>query len=770
MVYSLSRTWQFTTLIMAAKSPPRSLLEYGLPSFAFLFLALYSYALVFEIPYIGLDFNPGDGRVTGIFSEVSSSQKIQLGDRLLQVGAVTWEAYSQDKRQPLFGDVQPGDVVSLLLLHEDRENNVLWVIPGPGLAEILDRISTLWLPYLFWVAGTATLYVVRPKDMRWRLLVAFNYLTAIWLMTGLVSIGAVWQSAIVMRALVGLCLPVYLHLHWEFPRPLGHIPAPLLWSCYFVGVVLAGLEWFQLMPPKTYLYVFAFALGGSLMLLIAHARYQPDQRQYLRVLAIAAGIIILPTLVIGTGVAGLLNSPLWLGWGALLSLPALPGAYFYVIYRRQLGGLELRVNRIITLYIFLILLFIVATLVFVFANVWIDDRSLLIALEVVLVIVAGLTIATTYPTIQRWIEQYVLGMPLPQTDLPETYSSRITTSLNMDSLISLLRDEIVPSLLIRQSALIWLKEDNAFIPIYTHGILESQLPTEASIPRLMAASGKYRIPSTANRDQDPLPWIRLILPMRVGEKTIGFWLLGSRDPDDWYGQRDILAVQSIANQTAIALVNIAQAERLRGLYRANIDRQELERARLARGIHDTVLNHLALLATSADNLKTSRGFDESYQKIVAYLREVIHNLRPAMLTYGLRPALEELVDELLERTDDSIEILLDFQGSEARYDSQVEQHLFRILQQACENAIQHAQAKTILIRGELEQEHLSISVTDDGVGFAGNSLTLDHLLIQRHYGLVGMYERAALIGAELKIDSAPGVGTQVNVNWNSDNN
>lgn len=755
---------------MVTKSPPRSLLEYGISSFVFLFLALYSYALVFEIPYIGFDFNPVDGRVTGNFSELSSGQKIHPGDRLIRVGKVTWEAYSQDKRQPLFEDVRTGDVVSLLLQHEDREINVLWVIPGPGFAEIIDRISTLWLPYLFWVAGTATLYMVRPKDMRWRSMVAFYYLTAMWLVAGLASIGAVWQSAIVMRALMGLCLPVYLHLHWEFPRSLGNIPAPLLWGCYLAGGVLAGLEWFQLLSPKTYLYVFTLALSGSLMLLIAHAIYQPDQRNYLRVLAIAAGIIIFPTLGIGTVIASMLISPLWFGWGALLSLPALPGAYFYVIYRRQLGGLELRVNRIITLYIFLILLFIATSLVFVFANVWINDRSVLVALEVVLVMATGLTIATKYNTFQRWIERYMLGMPLPQTHLLETYSSRITMSLNLESLVSLLMDEIIPSLLIRQSALIWLEEDRAFAPVYTNGVSESQLPSEADIPRLIAESDKYRMPPISNQGQDSSKWVRLILPMRVGQKLVGVWLLGRRDPDDWYGQRDILVLKSIANQTTIALANIAQAERLHRLYRFSIDGQEMERTRLARGIHDTVLNQLALLATGVDNSRPSEKFDESYQKIVAYLREFIHDLRPAMLAYGLHSALEELVDELTERAEGSPEIQFNIGRSAARYESQVEQHLFRIVQQACENAIKHARAETIRIEGYLEKAQLSIRVIDDGVGFAGNSLTLDQLLMHRHYGLVGMHERAALIGAKMEIDSAPGVGTQVILNWKADEN
>jgi signal transduction histidine kinase len=751
---------------MDPKSPLRRLLEYGLPSFVFLILTIYSYALVFKIPYIGLDFNPGDGRVIEIFTQDRASQVLQPGDRLIQVGAVNWETYSKNKRQSLFNRVQPGDAVTLRVLRNGQEISVRWVIPGPNLAEIVDRLTTLWLPYIFWIAGTATLFHMRPKDLRWRLLIAFNYLTALWLVAGLASFGPIWNSAIVMRALIWLCLPVYIHLHWVFPRPLGRIPAPLLWGIYLVGTVLAGLEWFQLMTPTAYFYGFALALGGSVVLLFLHGIAQPDQRRDLRVLAIAAGIIILPTVVIGTVAANLLDISLWFGWGALLSLPALPGAYFYVTYRRQLGGLELRANRIITLYIFLILLFIASTLAVLAVNLWIKDRGSLISIELALALLAGLTIATTYNRFQRWVERYVLGMPLPPTHLLETYSSRIPTSLSTESLVLLLRDEILPSILIRQSALLWFQENHAFTPLYMGGVGGNQLPTEADIPVLVDRSNEYRSPSTSNQGENSYQWIRLILPLMVGGKLIGFWLLGRRDPDDWYSQKDILVLQSIANQTAIALVNIAQAERLHALYRANIDRQEKERARLARGIHDQVLNNLALLAMSSDDVDTSQQFQESYQKIVTHLREIVHNLRPAMLSYGLRPALEELVDELSERTADSVTIQLDIPYTEVRYDSQVEQHLFRIIQQVCENAFRHAQAKSIHIEGHLGQTQAMISVVDDGVGFpTGDSLSLDQQLLAGHYGLVGMYERAALIGAELDIVSTPGGGTRVTVKW-----
>jgi len=754
---------------MPTKSIPRPLIEYVIPTFVFIILTVYSYAKVLEIPYIGFDFNPRSGKVIEIFTRDTASQVLQTDDRLVQVDEVHWETFNKNKRQPLFNRVRPGDAVNIRVFRNGQEISLRWVIPGPSLAEIIDRLSTLWLPYLFWVAGTATLFHIRPRDIRWRLLIAFHYLTALWLMTGLVSSGAIWQSAILLRALIWLCVPVYLHLHWVFPRRLGRIPPPVWLFLYLLAGVMAGLEWFQVIPPSSYSYGVALGFGGSLALLVAHAISQPEQRGDLKVLGVAAGVIIIPTLVIGAGVASMLNNTLWFGWGALLSLPAFPGSYFYVIYRRQLGGLELRANRIISLYIFLVLLFIVSTLVVFGLNVWDIDPGVIIAIEVALTLLAGVAIATYYSNFQRWVEKAVLGIPLPPSHLVETYSTRITTSLNPDSLVHLLRDEILPSLLVRQSALLWLKENGSFSSLYVDGVDENQLPSVSDSITLVEKSGEYLFFSNSADNNEFYPWIRLILSLRIEENLIGFWLLGRRDPDDWYDQRVISVLQSIANQTAIALVNITQAERLRALYRANIDRQENERARLARIIHDNVLNNLALLTLSQDRQDQMQQIQESFQKIGDDLREIIQNLRPALLSYGLRPALDELVEELSERTEDSLSIHLDIPPTGVRYDAHFEQHMYRIIQQACENAIRHARAKTILVQGNLKQTRALVSVVDDGIGFPdGKVPSLNQLLMDRHFGLVGMYERAALIGAELKIHSAPGEYTKITVNWELD--
>jgi two-component system sensor histidine kinase DegS len=92
--------------------------------------------------------------------------------------------------------------------------------------------------------------------------------------------------------------------------------------------------------------------------------------------------------------------------------------------------------------------------------------------------------------------------------------------------------------------------------------------------------------------------------------------------------------------------------------------------------------------------------------------------------------------------------------------------VFRIVQQACENAVRHSHAKNIRIGGVLKSDSIFLTIRDDGLGFpAAGSQDLEQLLKQEHYGLVGMYERASIIGADLNIQSERGRGTLVEVVW-----
>jgi signal transduction histidine kinase len=94
----------------------------------------------------------------------------------------------------------------------------------------------------------------------------------------------------------------------------------------------------------------------------------------------------------------------------------------------------------------------------------------------------------------------------------------------------------------------------------------------------------------------------------------------------------------------------------------------------------------------------------------------------------------------------------------------MEQHLFRIVQEACGNALRHAQAENIQISGEIDSDIVNLDIADDGSGFKPQA-ELGNLIANRHFGLAGMMERARLIGAEINIKSSPDWGTRVHIEW-----
>jgi signal transduction histidine kinase len=746
-------------------------LEIAISILIFAVVCFYSYVYFFKIPYLGFYFGP-NGQLTTVFVRPAPGESLQPGDFLTEVGSTTWDSYENQIYRPLFGEYQAGDPVSLTIRRDNHEIPITWILPGPNRGEFLFRLSTAWwLAFVFWLAGTATLFLVRPKDSRSRLLAAFNFLLAVWLAAGYVSALNVEEGTLVLVISSWILLPVSWHLHWDFPKSLRRLSGYMWVVIYLVSAFVASMILFNRLPVD-FLYIALILSGiGSLGLLVAHVIYQPRQRRQIGVLLAGLMVACIPGVIYSFLRIFNLDSFILSRFSAF-ALLVVPVAYFYIIYRRQLGGLELRASRLLSLLIYVILLLTAFAAIATLIDAYFVEPHSSILTGTLLAVLAGMITALAYPTFERWIEYHILGMPLPPTKMVEAYTARITTSLEMDRLVHLIRDDVLPSLLIRQAALLRLEGSDSSIGspvdarIFTLDVKDSQLPRPEEISILLADAGKIR-PFRRDNDNDILfPWVRLVLALTVEGHPVGLFLLGRRDPDDIYSASEIPTLQALADQTALALSNIEQAERLHTLYQADIERQEAERNRLAFELHDGVLGQLALLSMHMDKGSSSEQFSVAYQTTVQRIREIIIGLRPAMLDFSLPSALNELVDEASDRITGGAEIELNLLPSDARYPPEVELHLFRIVQQACQNALQHAEAQRICIRGYFEPEKVELLVEDDGKGFAmDKDPDLSWLLASRHFGLATMHERAALIGARLQIVSHPRQGTQVRLVW-----
>ena len=201
--------------------------------------------------------------------------------------------------------------------------------------------------------------------------------------------------------------------------------------------------------------------------------------------------------------------------------------------------------------------------------------------------------------------------------------------------------------------------------------------------------------------------------------------------------------------------------------------QEEERKRVARELHDETGQSLsavlmglgsAVEALPRDPVKTGEILDDVREVAVQTLesvRQIILGLRPALLDdLGLAPALRRVAEDLAKHSSVHIEVFAN--GVDRRLPSEVETVLFRILQEGMNNVARHSKAQRAVLRLERGEAEVRAVLEDDGVGFDVAEATA-HLESGCGLGLVGMRERALLLGGAMIIDSAPGHGTRLNV-------
>jgi two-component system, chemotaxis family, CheB/CheR fusion protein len=213
-------------------------------------------------------------------------------------------------------------------------------------------------------------------------------------------------------------------------------------------------------------------------------------------------------------------------------------------------------------------------------------------------------------------------------------------------------------------------------------------------------------------------------------------------------------------------------ERIRGLLRRLISVQEDERRRIARDLHDQVGQELAALSLKIEALgkllvrdagALPGAVDELRQIIAKLDREldfVAWELRPASLDdFGLAVSL----DHFVRAWSRQFGLAADFhsQGLEtARLAPEIETNLYRVAQEALNNVHKHAHASRAGVILERRDEQVVLVVEDDGIGFdpGEQAATADH---ERGLGLMGVRERAAVIGGTVEIESHPGQGTSL---------
>ena len=272
------------------------------------------------------------------------------------------------------------------------------------------------------------------------------------------------------------------------------------------------------------------------------------------------------------------------------------------------------------------------------------------------------------------------------------------------------------------------------------------------------------------------------IPLIVKDEANGVLSLLTKQEHE-FTEHEIRFAEALAKQAAIAIYNsqlyeeskkltaelAASGERIRALATGLLYARDEEARRIASVLHDESGQLLAMIHISLDQL--ARGLSdvdrERVQKIKTFLdemeqrlRDLSHELHPPMLDpLGLLPSLESLGSQITQRA--GMQISIDVQLNE-RLLPALELAIYRVVQEAFNNVVRHAQAKTIRVRVLEDEELIQCAIQDDGIGFDPRSVAAPGRGPKAYgLGLPGMRERVEALGGTFQILSAPGTGTKL---------
>jgi signal transduction histidine kinase len=318
--------------------------------------------------------------------------------------------------------------------------------------------------------------------------------------------------------------------------------------------------------------------------------------------------------------------------------------------------------------------------------------------------------------------------------------------------------------------------EGGFARFITSGMSDELVAAMGPLPRthgmlgaMLEADGPHRSDDIRRHPRFRGWWPRahpqmrsfLGVPIVARGGNIGAFYLTDKVGAEEFDAEDQQLIEMLAAHAAIAIENARLYERSRELTVVE------ERNRVARELHDSVTQNLFGVVLAAESAATLLDRDPATARVqlqrvqelaragMEELRSLIFELRPAALAdEGLAATLRKHIG-VLRRVHDQ-DIALHVAGT-PRLNGSADGDVFRIAQEAVNNALHHARASRIDVGLDARNGTLVLTVDDDGVGFDPAAPALR----ARRLGLTSMEERARALGGALRIDSRPGEGTRV---------
>jgi signal transduction histidine kinase len=194
--------------------------------------------------------------------------------------------------------------------------------------------------------------------------------------------------------------------------------------------------------------------------------------------------------------------------------------------------------------------------------------------------------------------------------------------------------------------------------------------------------------------------------------------------------------------------------------------RDADRRRIARDLHDDLGQHLLALGFDLGALAGSHPplaeplarMETRLQQINRAMRSIVRDLQPEALESGLHDALQEQVQQFSRISGIRCRLDAEAAAFSAKSGDGVDTAVYRVLQESLSNIVRHAQASEVSVGIRRQENSLSLTVRDNGVGLPSPAAP-------RGNGLRGIAERVADAGGQLDIDSAPGMGTALTMSF-----
>jgi len=602
----------------------------------------------------------------------------------------------------------------------------------------------------------------------------------------------------------GLIPPLAFHMAFLFPTPLKRDPSRLLRVLYALGLLsgvvlaLTRMPFWARVPDKLdvaldtgfYQIMMAMVLFGVLSLFgrLLWVWYRnrsangPGNRRTRRVVRIVlTGLVMaLPPVIVimlpGIPGVGQRLSPFWEGLDLRYLLLAIPISFALAIIRYH------TFQNPSPLFIFVLVFSTSALLAAVAVALWSAHKAaenMTPGSPHFQVLFFAILLASHF-----WSRQTAwrgwFGRMLHRDDRnyesARAFGHRVMSRMTLRALPESMTQALVDELALERAAVwSWDADTGAFELAGSAGNNMPPVPQRLvppagapSIDRVMHVTWASMPPWLGQPAADGR--IEVINRLSVEDRTIGLLGIGRRWDEDIFDERDLAVVELVGQQAALFMQASMQIEELRRVPERVAAAQEEERYRLAGELHDTIQQFLGrlpfFLTVSREKMATDQAEAAAIldrcigdvEEASVMLREIRANLAPNQLEISLIKPLHNLAEYVEKRT--GMKVCLGLSDSLDEATTAGTRHaLYRVIQQATDNAVAHAGASEVAITLRRVGGRVLFSVIDDGHGVEPQALT--QASARGSFGLQSMRARVETVGGEFAFDSVEGRGTTV---------